>query len=198
MSYKSPTYNSWDNMIGRCYRKSQPDYDSYGGRGITVCDRWRNSYKDFLSDMGERPEGTTIDRIDTDGNYEPNNCRWSTNEEQQNNKRNSVKYLYNEKELTIKEISLQTGIPERTLWSRRNLGAESTSELIRKIEYKSSFNLREKERENARLKKLQNKEKVCNLKINSPQLSVDEIANIVGVSNGTVRNYLIEASLYAK
>ena len=82
----SPTYRSWTAMIARCTYPSQPQYESYGGRGISVCERWR-SFDNFLADMGERPAGTTLDRIDNDGTYEPGNCRWATPTEQQTNKR---------------------------------------------------------------------------------------------------------------
>lgn len=83
---KTPEYNSWDAMHRRCNDKKNIAYANYGGRGIRVSDRW-SSFEVFLSDMGSRPEGTSIDRINNDGNYEPGNCRWATRSQQAKNKR---------------------------------------------------------------------------------------------------------------
>jgi hypothetical protein len=77
-------------MRGRCYRPEMNGYKSFGGRGITVCERWLDNFAAFLEDMGERPAGKTLDRIDVDGNYEPTNCKWSTPAEQIANRRRSA------------------------------------------------------------------------------------------------------------
>lgn len=87
----TPTHNSWKSMIARCNYKGNGSYPRYGGRGISVCERWLISFENFYADMGEKPLGKTLDRIDVNGNYELTNCRWATDEEQDNNKTTSVK-----------------------------------------------------------------------------------------------------------
>jgi hypothetical protein len=85
---KTPTYHSWRQMRNRCQNPKATQWPLYGARGITVCERWQ-SFDNFLADMGLRPSGTTLDRINNDGNYEPANCRWADGSTQSSNKRNN-------------------------------------------------------------------------------------------------------------
>ena len=104
-------YECWANMKRRCYEISNVRYEIYGGRGITVCERWLE-FKGFYEDMGPSyKEGLQIDRIDNDGNYCPENCRWVTRLEQAKNRRNTIIY----KGKTLREWSKETGIKQRTL-----------------------------------------------------------------------------------
>lgn len=115
----SPTYTSWENMISRCYNTNNPQYSDYGGRGITVCPGWRD-FKNFLADMGERPYGLTLDRIDNDGNYELGNCKWSTRSEQQRNRR--CGYRKDGKPALKSEVAADLGISGAGLLYRKRTG----------------------------------------------------------------------------
>lgn len=106
-----PLYSCWRSMNRRCHDPSIANYAQYGARGITVCDRWRNSFEAFVEDMGERPEGLSIDRIDNDGNYEPSNCRWATVREQACNRRSTIRAQHEGKEMSLMEYAEARGVP---------------------------------------------------------------------------------------
>lgn len=108
---RTPTYQTWLSMKRRCYEVTAQNYKHYGAKGIAVCDRWLHSFENFLADMGERPEGKTLDRIDRAKNYEPSNCRWATQSEQMNNTGRSVSF----EGKTLKEWSKELGINYDTL-----------------------------------------------------------------------------------
>ena len=116
-------HNSWSHMILRCYSPTLKSYPNYGGRGITVCDRWRTSFTDFLADMGPRPgERYSIDRIDVNGNYEPGNCRWAPLSEQRRNSRDTVFVQYGDRRVKLADLADELGVKLETLRSRLVIG----------------------------------------------------------------------------
>lgn len=103
---RTPIYQTWGGMITRCYNEKDMHYEDYGARGIKVCDRWRNSFENFLADMGEKPSKQhSLERKDVNGDYEPNNCIWATPKTQSNNRRNNTKYIYKGEELTSSQLA---------------------------------------------------------------------------------------------
>lgn len=116
------TFKSWESMKQRCFNPNSKDYANYGGRGITVCQQWINSFETFLADMGERPEGTSLDRREPDGNYEPSNCRWADPTTQQRNTRVSKWLMVNGISKPLTEWARETGLYHSTLLRRMNAG----------------------------------------------------------------------------
>lgn len=114
---KNPIYNSWISMIRRCTDPKNKKHKYYMARGIKVCDRWLD-IKCFYEDMGDRPKGTSLDRIDTNGNYCKENCRWATSTQQNNNRNINVRINYNGKNQTLSEWSRELGINKSTLEGR--------------------------------------------------------------------------------
>lgn len=115
---KSKAYKSWSGMRRRCYATSDKKYHLYGGRGICVCQRWLESFSNFLADMGEPCPNQTLDRIDVNGDYCPTNCRWATQLEQQNNRRNNVFISLGGERLTIAQYARKHNLNEDKIQQR--------------------------------------------------------------------------------
>jgi len=122
----TPVYRSWQAMLTRCRNSKQPYYQHYGGRGISVCPEW-HEFINFYNDMGDRPENTTLDRIDNDGNYEPSNCRWGSLVDQQFNKSNSLRAF--NKPLSV--LAQELGIKYDTLYKKYKRSKLSLEEVLR-------------------------------------------------------------------
>lgn len=120
--YSHPLYDAWRNMKRRCYYKNSKTYKNYGGRGISVCDEWRNDYTAFLkwALTNGWKEHLQLDRIDNNGNYKPNNCRWVTQQENLLNTRHNRNVAYNGKCQTVTEWAKELGMNVRTLTKRLN------------------------------------------------------------------------------
>lgn len=112
-------YHTWIHIKGRCHNPNDSRWKDYGGRGIVVCERWRNSFPSFLEDMGHRPKGTSLDRYpDMNGNYEPSNCRWATPREQQNNARFNRRLTFDGKTMTVAEWTRALGWKDNCIETR--------------------------------------------------------------------------------
>jgi hypothetical protein len=119
---KTPTYNIWCGMVKHsCTDQNDKNWPNYGGRGIAVCERWQ-SFENFLADMGERPEGGTIERIDHNGPYSPGNCTWATRKEQNRNTRRNKILTYGDKTQTLAQWAEDLGINHASLLGRLNRG----------------------------------------------------------------------------
>jgi len=110
---RTPTYRSWQAMKDRCSKPKNDRFAAYGGRGIAVCENWTKSFDAFFADMGERPSGMTLDRIDANKNYTPDNCRWASVATQANNKSTNV--TWNGESVSIKSLASKIGVPRTSL-----------------------------------------------------------------------------------
>ena len=116
---RTSIYSTYYGMISRCYNESNDSYIYYGGRGIKVCDRWLESFENFLADMGEKPsKDHSIDRINVNGNYEASNCKWATKIEQENNKTDNRIVFYKNQQYTLAELSKFLNINYHTIRNR--------------------------------------------------------------------------------
>lgn len=120
-SQESRTYNTWKTMLKRCQNPNYKDFNNYGGRGIIVCERWQ-SFENFLADMGERPEGKTLDRKENDKGYYPENCKWADWFEQANNRRNNHFLTHNGKTQTLAQWTKELGFKRTTIITRLRHG----------------------------------------------------------------------------
>lgn len=124
---KSRVYSIWKGMLRRCQRPNAPEYKNYGGRGITVCERWQK-FEMFFEDMGDPPDGKWIDRIDNNGNYEPGNCQWRSPQDQLNNRRNNRVLTAFGRTQTLHQWAAEMKMPPTTL-SNRILRAKLSPEV---------------------------------------------------------------------
>lgn len=120
---RAPEIQAWRGMLNRCYRTKTRNYHRYGGRGIAVCERWRNSFEAFVADMGRRPSPLhSLDRINNDGNYEPGNVRWATMQQQQRNRSTGRIVEIDGERLSIVEWSERSGVRADRIKLRLNRG----------------------------------------------------------------------------
>lgn len=119
----SPEYQTWQGMKDRCYNTNDAGFHNYGARGIAMCGRWRESFDDFLADMGPRPSCShSVDRIDVNGNYEPSNCRWATTKQQSRNRRNNFIITAFGESMVAIDWQARTGVHRETIKSRIRAG----------------------------------------------------------------------------
>lgn len=120
---RTPEYTAYMHMISRCYNADTKYFSYYGGRGISVCDRWKQGFEHFFQDMGHRPKGASLERCDVNGDYTPENCRWAlTWREQMQNKRNNVLLTHDGETLCATEWARRQGVPKSTALARLQRG----------------------------------------------------------------------------
>ncbi len=158
-------YGIWSSMKGRCLNDKDKQYRYYGGRGITVCESWIKSFQRFYSDMGPSPgKGYSIERIDNDGNYEPDNCKWATREEQMNNRRSNHFLEYNGERKTTAQWAKETGIPIKIILNRIDAGWTDCKRILTKPK--------------PNIKRL--------ISYNGNTMNVEEWSRLLGIKSGTI------------
>jgi hypothetical protein len=132
----APEWFVWQQMKQRCYNPKNSNWPNWGGRGITVCERWFHSFENFYADMGSRPSPKfTVERIDNDGPYSPENCRWATRTEQARNGRKNVYLDFRGERLTLTEWAERIGMKVGTLWQRLNQGWSIEKALTKPLQH---------------------------------------------------------------
>ena len=122
---KTPEFVAWADMKQRCFNENHKRYKDYGGKGIGICQKWINSFEEFYKDMGDKPEPKSeysLDRINNQGDYEPQNCKWRTWEEQYNNRNTCIYITYNNKTQTITQWAKEIGLHPTSLMKRLKTG----------------------------------------------------------------------------
>lgn len=127
--HKSKTYSVWEAMLDRCRNPANPAYPDYGGRGITVCREW-HQFAAFLRDMGDKPANMSLDRINNNGNYEPDNCRWADAKTQARNRRDNRMVVLNGKTMCATDAAQSLGIDPPTFWKRARETAETMQQVV--------------------------------------------------------------------
>lgn len=130
-------YKAWVAIKGRCYNPRHQDFPHYGGRGIQVAEAWRQSFEQFIKDMGDRPEGFSIDRVDVNGDYAPGNCRWADTATQANNKRDSRYVTHDGEKLTVAQWARRQGMSKQCLLERLDAGWSTESALTCPVRFRS-------------------------------------------------------------
>ena len=168
----------WRSMHNRCYYQTQASYKAYGARGIVVDPRWHGSagFRQFVQDMGPRPEGGSIERIDNDGPYSPENCRWATRSEQANNKRNNRWITANGQTLTLAQWAKQLGCNPSNILYRIKSGMSEAEAVTTPVS----------ERPNAKLTVAD----ALFIKDNYPEFTAQVLATKLGVSKKTILNVI--------